>query len=202
MIQRTRGSQITLRTKTDISSCSALMVDEALASYSWSLLAANESRAGEQVAIEVGRDPRVLSIPPYTLGLAGSSYLFQFRSAVGDETATTANATGELSVVSVVSRRWGPCEYVVRKAHNSTHIPEEVFPVCQLGEGLAPGEHLENSLSIGSINIVFWKTVPTNTLSQVSPRRSRFVACAALNVVSPSILSNRRFSTSAGPNRP
>lgn len=76
------------------------MADEALASYSWNLVAANEARAGgDQVTVEAGRDPRVLAIPPYTLGFAGSSYVFQFRSAFGGETATTANATGELFVL-------------------------------------------------------------------------------------------------------
>lgn len=95
-IQRARGSQVILRTETSLSSCSTVMAGEAFASYSWSLLAANESRAGEQdVAVEVGRDPRVLVIPPYMLGFAGSSYLFQFRSAFRGETAATANATGE-----------------------------------------------------------------------------------------------------------
>lgn len=73
------------------------MADEGLASYSWSLLAANESRAVDQIAVEAGRDPRVLTIPPYTLGVAGSSYIFQFRSAFGGETATTANTTGAFS---------------------------------------------------------------------------------------------------------
>lgn len=80
-----------------------LTADEALASYSWILLDANESRVGEPVTVEVGRDPRVLVIPPYTLGFAGSSYLFQFRSAFGGETATTANATGEYSTT-----KWCP----------------------------------------------------------------------------------------------
>lgn len=95
MIQRTRGSQVTLRTDTSLSSCSTLRTEEAIPSFSWSLVAANESRTGEQVAVDVGRDPRVLVIPPYTLGFAGSSYTFQFRSALGGENATTTNATGE-----------------------------------------------------------------------------------------------------------
>eukprot|EP00903_Cladosiphon_okamuranus_P011441 g10779.t1 len=103
VIQRTRGSQIILGTETVLSSCSALVADEALASYSWSLLAANESRAGEQLTVEAGRDPRVLSIPPYTLGYAGSSYVFQFRSVVGDESATTANATVEIVSGAIVA---------------------------------------------------------------------------------------------------
>lgn len=72
--------------------------NEALPSYSWSLLAANESRAGEQVVVEAGRDPRVLVIPPYALGFAGSSYLFQFRSAFGGKNVTSANATSENDV--------------------------------------------------------------------------------------------------------
>lgn len=47
--------------------------------------------------MEVGRDPRVLAIPPHTLGYAGSSYLFQLRTTYGSETANAANATSEKS---------------------------------------------------------------------------------------------------------
>lgn len=94
LIQRTRGSLITLRSETRISSCSALEVDEALGSFSWSLVAANESlAAAPHVFVEAGRDPRVLVLPPHTLGFAGSSYQFLFNTTFGGETAT-ANATG------------------------------------------------------------------------------------------------------------
>lgn len=46
--------------------------------------------------MEVGRDPRVLVIPPHTLGYTGSSYVFQLRAMYGNETANAANATSEL----------------------------------------------------------------------------------------------------------
>lgn len=96
VIRRTRGSQVTVHTETGLPSCSTPVSDDALPSYSWSLLEANESRAGEQeVTVRVGRDPRVLVIPPYALGFAGSAYLFQFRSAIGGEYVTLAKATGE-----------------------------------------------------------------------------------------------------------
>lgn len=108
VVQVTRGSQVSLRTETGLSACSSLTADEALPSYSWSLVAANESLAREQLTVEVGRDPRVLVIPPYTLGFAGSSYLFQFRSAFGGANATTASATGErFSKTTVVQFRGG-----------------------------------------------------------------------------------------------
>ncbi len=100
MIQRTRGSQITLRSETSLSSCSTLGVDDEIASFSWSLIAANGSRAAAQeFAVEAGRDPRVLVISPFMLGFAGSSYTFQFRSSFGPDMWTTANATGESSMV-------------------------------------------------------------------------------------------------------
>lgn len=98
MIQRARGRQITIRSVTSLSSCSTLSEDDALASYEWNLVSANETRAGAQeVVLETGRDPRVLVIPPHTLGFAGSSYVFQFRSAFGADMSSTANATGEVS---------------------------------------------------------------------------------------------------------
>ncbi len=105
VIQRTRGSQITLRSETSLSSCSTLGVDDEVASFSWSLIAANESRASaREFTVEAGRDPRVLAISPFTLGYAGSSYTFQFRSSFGPDMRTTANATSELSVVGELHR--------------------------------------------------------------------------------------------------
>ncbi|CAM9387892.1 unnamed protein product, partial [Ectocarpus sp. 12 AP-2014] len=96
-LQRTRGNEIVLRSETRLSSCSTLTTDEALASYSWRLLSANESYEGTpEVMVEVGRDPRVLVIPSHTLGYAGSTYLFQLRTAFGSETTNTANATVEI----------------------------------------------------------------------------------------------------------
>lgn len=94
-LQRTRGSAITLRSETTTSACSATSTDEALASYSWSITSANESFVGgPDITLGVGRDPRVLVIPPYALGYAGSSYQFQLRTTFGG-IASTVNATGE-----------------------------------------------------------------------------------------------------------
>ncbi|CAM9843656.1 unnamed protein product, partial [Ectocarpus sp. 4 AP-2014] len=96
-LKRTRGNEIVLRSETRLSSCSTLTADEALASYSWRLVSANESYEGSpEVVVDVGRDPRVLVIPSYTLGYAGSTYLFQLRAAFGSETTNTANATVEI----------------------------------------------------------------------------------------------------------
>lgn len=98
VIQRTRGRKIELRSETKLSSCSTLTADEALASYSWELVAANESYPREQeVPVGVSRDPRVLVIPSHTLGYAGSSYVFQLMTAYGSEAFNAANVTGKLA---------------------------------------------------------------------------------------------------------
>lgn len=77
-----------------LSSCSNLSVDDTLASFSWSLVSANESLAGgAEVLAEVGRDPRVLVIAPHTLGFAGSSYQFQWKTSFGG-VSNAANVTG------------------------------------------------------------------------------------------------------------
>lgn len=140
VIRRTRGSLVTLRTETGLSSCSTLMADEALASYSWSLLEANETRFGEVVTVEVGRDPRVLVIPPYTLGFAGSSYLFQFRSAIGGENATTANALGECSMmlISIQPRRVISSSRILLLGHVPPTVSPREFPIFQPKGDLEP----------------------------------------------------------------
>lgn len=95
-IRRTRGETIVLRSETALPSCATIGVDEELASYSWSLVSANESFAGAaDVSTDVGRDPRTLAIPPYTLGYSGSFYHFQLRTAFGSDLTGAANATGE-----------------------------------------------------------------------------------------------------------
>lgn len=102
MIRRTRGQEITLRSETSLSSCSTISAEEGLASYSWILVSANDSFPGApEFAVEVGRDPRVLVIPSYRLGYAGSSYQFQLKTTFGDgELAGTANATGKSPIIS------------------------------------------------------------------------------------------------------
>ncbi|CAM9572666.1 unnamed protein product [Scytosiphon promiscuus] len=97
VIQRTRGEAITIRSETSLSSCSPIGVNEALASYSWSLVSANDSFVGSPaVTVEVGRDPRILVIPSHTLGYAGSSYRFLLKTAFGSELVGTVNATVEI----------------------------------------------------------------------------------------------------------
>ncbi|CAM9207243.1 unnamed protein product, partial [Ectocarpus fasciculatus] len=103
VVQRMRGSAITLRSETTTSSCSTTNTDEALASYSWGIASANESFAGgADVTLDVGRDPRLLVIPPYALGYAGSSYQFQLRTTFGG-IASTVNATVEVVSGAVVA---------------------------------------------------------------------------------------------------
>lgn len=71
-------------------------MDEEIASYSWSLVSANESFTGSaDVSPGGGRDPRNLVIPPYTLGYAGSFYQFQLKATFGSDLTSTVNATGE-----------------------------------------------------------------------------------------------------------
>lgn len=79
-------------------------------------MAANESHPREQeVTAEVGRDPRVLVIPSYTLGYAGSFYMFQLSTTFGSENANAANATSERFALatrrtfSCVCRRYDVC---------------------------------------------------------------------------------------------
>jgi len=97
VLQIARGREIVLHSKTALSACSPLSADGALASYSWSLVSANESYAGApEVSVEAGRDPRVLVLPPYTLGFAGSTYEFHLHTSFGDM-SSSANATGSFS---------------------------------------------------------------------------------------------------------
>lgn len=64
------------------------------ASYSWSLLP--ENTAADDLSdpvLAVGRDPRVLTIPPLTLGYAGNKYVLGLSVEVGS-VSNGANATG------------------------------------------------------------------------------------------------------------
>lgn len=55
---------------------------------------ANGSTGGDSgLELQIGRDPRVLNIPPYLLGYAGSTYVFQLVSIFGG-VQNTVNATG------------------------------------------------------------------------------------------------------------
>ena len=55
--------------------------------------------------MEVGRDPRVLVIPSYTLGYTGSSYVFELTTSFGSEAMNAAYVTGELVKVDFQSYR-------------------------------------------------------------------------------------------------
>lgn len=85
-IKRTRGSEISVYSETKPSSCSNDTRDAAAtASYVWSLFSANDSTGGlSDFSLAPGRDPRVLTIPSDTLGFAGSTYVFQLNTALGD----------------------------------------------------------------------------------------------------------------------
>ena len=70
--------------------------NEQQASYTWSLLSQNEvtSGASTSLVLEAGRNPRVLRVPSYALGFAGSTYVFHLIAVV-DGMSNTVNATGE-----------------------------------------------------------------------------------------------------------
>lgn len=94
-IQRTRGSIISFSSETKASSCSnAGNGEDTTASYTWGLVSAVGTIGGySSLTLLPGRDPRVLTIPAYTLGLAGSTYTFQLKAALGG-THNVVNATG------------------------------------------------------------------------------------------------------------
>lgn len=80
-LEHARGQALTLRSATDASPCALA----SSATYSWSLEGLNTSRV-EQSSLELpkGRDPRVLRLPPNSLGYAGSVYAFRLDVAVGN----------------------------------------------------------------------------------------------------------------------
>ena len=77
-------------------------------SCTWSVLSQNEitSAGASNLVLETGRDPRVLSVSPFPLGVAGSSYMFQLSAEV-DGISTTVNATGEIHETLVCDPRTG-----------------------------------------------------------------------------------------------
>lgn len=97
-VQWSRGSQIVIRSELAASACAVTTSEEETVSYSWSLLSANVSAGAlsgaADFALVDGRDPRVLRIPSYALGYAGSTYVFRMNVAVGDS-RNSVNATGE-----------------------------------------------------------------------------------------------------------
>lgn len=94
-LRRKRSQAILLGSETAASSCSTADADEETASYSWGLVSTNASAGGpSDIVLQSGRDPRVLALPSYTLGFAGSTYVFQLKAAFGG-TSNTVNATGE-----------------------------------------------------------------------------------------------------------
>ena len=100
-LQRERASATTIYTETKPSSCATSASGlEQHASYTWIVLTRNEitSEGASSLVLETGRDPRVLSVPPYALGFAGSSYVFQLSADV-DGITNTVNVTGEIHPV-------------------------------------------------------------------------------------------------------
>lgn len=94
VLERTRGTAITIRSETSASSCSTADSTQTTASYSWSLVSSTEPLGEEDTLDGESRDPRVLVIPRYTLGFAGSSYVFQLAAEFGG-VSNVANVAGK-----------------------------------------------------------------------------------------------------------
>lgn len=93
-LERTRGTTITIRSETGVSSCSTTDSSQSSASYSWSLVSKTATAESVGGMVDESRDPRVLVIPRHTLGFAGSSYVFQLAAEFGG-VSNVANVTGE-----------------------------------------------------------------------------------------------------------
>lgn len=145
-LERTRGRPTTILSETGVSFCSTRRGDEDAATYSWSLVSADESVQGAaSLNLDYGRDPRVLTIPAKNLGFAGSTYTFQLRSVFGD-VQNTVNATGEASTQSLPAlcncRVLGP---------NQTYVAYSIIPVCLRGSSLLFASTTVANLSVPTI---------------------------------------------------
>lgn len=85
-----RGLQLTLRTEV-----SSPRAQDDSATYAWTV-ASEESATADfpPLVLTTGRNPSVLTIPPYTLGYAGSRYVFRVELAGGEQSTASATATG------------------------------------------------------------------------------------------------------------
>ncbi|CAM9204557.1 unnamed protein product [Laminaria digitata] len=101
-LERTRGTSITIRSETGVSSCSTMDSGENTASYSWSLVSTTATEALGEETLDESRDPRVLVIPRHTLGFAGSSYVFQLAAEFG-AVSNVANVTVEITSGAIVA---------------------------------------------------------------------------------------------------
>lgn len=105
LLERTRGTAITIRSETGVSACSTADNTQSTASYSWSLVSTTATRPVGDI-LDESRDPRVLVIPRHTLGFAGDAYVFQLAADFGG-VSNAANVTGERSEARVTRAEGG-----------------------------------------------------------------------------------------------
>ncbi|CAM9100098.1 unnamed protein product [Ectocarpus sp. 8 AP-2014] len=90
-----RGLQLTIRTEVSLP-----RVENGNNTYAWTVLSESSATADfPPLVLTSGRNPSVLTLPPYSLGYAGSAYVFRVDLADGIQSATSATAT-EVEVVS------------------------------------------------------------------------------------------------------
>ncbi|CAM9609633.1 unnamed protein product, partial [Ectocarpus fasciculatus] len=90
-----RGLQLTIRTEVSLP-----RVENGNNTYAWTVVSESSATADfPPVVLTSGRNPSILTIPPYSLGYAGSAYVFRVDLADGIQSATSATAT-EVEVVS------------------------------------------------------------------------------------------------------
>ena len=66
------------------------------ATYTWTVASEDSATAGfPPLTLPSGRDPSVLTLPPNTLGYAGSVYAFRVDLDGGTQSAVSATATGQ-----------------------------------------------------------------------------------------------------------
>ena len=86
-----RGLQLSVRA--EVSSPRAQDVN---ATYTWTVVSEDSATTDfPPLVLTSGRNPSVLTIPPHTLGYAGSKYVLRVELAGGAQSAASATATGQ-----------------------------------------------------------------------------------------------------------
>eukprot|EP00752_Nemacystus_decipiens_P006064 g5472.t1 len=94
-----RGLQVSIRTEV-----SSPRSQDGNATYTWTVVSEDSSTTDfPPLVLTRGRNPSVLTIPPYTLGYAGSRYMFKVELAGGDQGAASATATVEVVSGDVIA---------------------------------------------------------------------------------------------------
>ncbi|CBJ29023.1 conserved unknown protein [Ectocarpus siliculosus] len=120
-----RGLQLTIRTEVSLP-----RVENGNNTYAWTVLSESSATADfPPIVLTSGRNPSVLTLPPYTLGYAGSAYVFRVDLADGIQSATSATATVEVVSGAIIAyiaggtaRRLGASQTILRKYNPSEKI--------------------------------------------------------------------------------